>query len=716
MCKTQYDFSESNMIISCFKNIKLPKEKDIDFYTFANDIKTGKYKLQIEKLRTLADKEKKLFKSRLPAVTLSGTFDGQHKTDKLIHYSGLIQIDIDNTENLIEIKNILYSDKYTFCGFVSPSGKGLKLVIKIPPDNDLHKMRFSELELYYNKEYGIAIDKACKDVSRLCFVSYDPELFINEQAEIFTAYTTENNVKLPTVQTANPKNDYFYNVTNFEEFVFQIEQQKINFAHNYDDWLKIGFAISKEFGLNGFAYFNRISKISSKYDYETAKQQYDNCLKANNGNTEIKTVFSMAKKAGLKKTNTSNNIVLVQKNSMKNNTAKLFHKGNFAEPSETTNKLPINLIKEYIIHKYDIRNNEILLDIEWKEKNQEHYVQFNENQLYIELLENGYKANIQLITSLVKSNFVKKYNPFLEYLNELPKWDGQTDHIARLASFLKIKETSDFKFLYHFKKWFIRLVRCMLDEQYFNKQMLVFVQEVQNGGKSTFCRFLTPQKLKKYYTETIATGKDEDIQLATNFLICYDELSKLTKTDIQQIKSLMSRLNVNIRRPYERIQSVSNRRCSFIGNTNKVEFLNDETGSIRFLCFELESIDFEYSNSINIDDIYSQAYSLYLNNEPHEITKEDCQIIQHYNKRFSVTTPEQELILKYFSPSIEIDPKVQYKTQTEIQICLHEKAPEIKLNNTNVGKALKYLGFEQITKRLDSGYPQKVYIIKPNLV
>jgi predicted P-loop ATPase len=50
------------------------------------------------------------------------------------------------------------------------------------------------------------------------------------------------------------------------------------------------------------------------------------------------------------------------------------------------------------------------------------------------------------------------------------------------------------------------------------------------------------------------------------------------------------------------------RICSFVGSTNRTDFLTDETGSIRWLIFEVHSFDFEYSKEIDIDRVWAQAY------------------------------------------------------------------------------------------------------------
>lgn len=674
------------------------KSKDISIFEFIEIIRNGSYQSEIDKIRVANEEDRKRLKSKLPAVTLSGLFSNSHKADQLIKHSGFIQIDIDHIADVKAFKNILYKDTYTFCGFDSPTGTGLKLIVKIEPKAEHHKNCFLELEKYYKAKYNIQIDPACKDICRLCFISFDKDLFLNENAEQFNCNSENHSFELQPETSSNSRlkceHDYFFNSSNFEEFVSEIEKQKIELVHNYEEWRNLAFAISNEFGIHGLDYFAKISSLCYNYEQEKIEDQFYKFLKDNNGTIEIKTVFAMAKKAGLK----------VPKNEIKH-------------PEDTTrrNLAKVTLIKNYISEKYDIRYNMVSTAYQWKLKDKETYQEFNENDLYIELLEHNYQVGLSLIKSLIQSTWIKNYNPFEEYLEQLPAWDGKTDHISSLLSFLKLEQSEKFIPTYHFKKWMVRVVKCMIDPTYFNKQMIVLIQEKQNGGKSTFCRFLCPDILRNYYTESIVTGKDAEIQLATNFLICYDELSKLSNVDIQHVKALMSTVNINVRLPYAAKQSLLNRNCSFIGNTNSLEFLNDETGSVRFICFHLlDNIDFSYREKGDINMVYSQAYSLLKSGSfSYDLTNEDSKNIQDYNKRFQVMTPERELLEQNFEPCLDSDPNCQYMASTKILNILQNKNPQIKLKFRDLGKALTLLEFKRVNKRLEIGkYPQYVYIVK----
>ena len=73
---------------------------------------------------------------------------------------------------------------------------------------------------------------------------------------------------------------------------------------------------------------------------------------------------------------------------------------------------------------------------------------------------------------------------------------------------------------------------------------------------------------------------------------------QLSKKDINHLKSVMSKDEIKTRLPYDKRASVLKRRCSFVGSTNNEEFLSDETGNVRWICFAINSINWDYSNNI----------------------------------------------------------------------------------------------------------------------
>lgn len=174
------------MEITIFKDIKdtsQPFYKDVSI--IIKRIQEGSSQEIVRAIRLEKDKEKRnQLKQSLPAICFSGKFTKRNDAS-LVSHSGLICLDFDGYESdklLLEEKEKITKDRYTYSVFVSPSGLGLKVLVKIPADNETHKNFFNSLEKHYNSPY---FDKSCKNVSRVCYESYDPLIYINEQSSIF---------------------------------------------------------------------------------------------------------------------------------------------------------------------------------------------------------------------------------------------------------------------------------------------------------------------------------------------------------------------------------------------------------------------------------------------------------------------------------------------------------------------------------------------------
>jgi predicted P-loop ATPase len=242
----------------------------------------------------------------------------------------------------------------------------------------------------------------------------------------------------------------------------------------------------------------------------------------------------------------------------------------------------------------------------------------------------------------------------------------------------------------------VRSVACALDLNVFNKQVFILVHSMQNSGKSTFCRFLCPPQLSDYFTENISTDKDSLIALANNFIVNMDELATLNRAEINTLKSMISRNNVNVRLPYGRRQINLPRRANFVGSTNKDEFLTDETGSVRWLCFELvDRIDFSYKEKVNINLVWKQAYQLYKNGYEYELTQEEIDYNHQRNKKYESTMLEYDIIPDFCMPCEE-KLKSNFKTAGQILVDLkyQDKLRSVNISKPNISKALKMLGYK----------------------
>lgn len=145
-------------------------------------IKDNTNKQVTNELRTFTnEKEAKQYKaSNFDYVTFSGVFTARNDKS-LSQHSFLLTIDLDDITNLEETKRYLLNDEYfeTELLFISPSGKGLKWIVKIDLSQDTHRNYFLAISNYLLQTYNLIVDPSGKDISRACFIGHDSEVFIN---------------------------------------------------------------------------------------------------------------------------------------------------------------------------------------------------------------------------------------------------------------------------------------------------------------------------------------------------------------------------------------------------------------------------------------------------------------------------------------------------------------------------------------------------------
>lgn len=363
--------------------------------------------------------------------------------------------------------------------------------------------------------------------------------------------------------------------------------------------------------------------------------------------------------------------------------------------SEKRKSLPIVEVQQALNDWYDLRFNEITGALEGRKKDETSFEELNENNIYIQLLSNGYRISYSNLCALLNSEFVEKYNPFGDYFESLPGWTSEnTDYIEFFASHVVAVDQAQFN--HHFKKMMVRTVACAINENIFNKHAFILVGGQQNTGKSSFCRYLVPEPLKNYFTESIPNDKDGLISLCENFIINLDELSTLSKFELNHLKSLFSKDRIRVRHPFARKSQTDPRRASFVGSTNEDTFLTDTTGSVRWLCFEISAIKWNYTE-VPIDLAYSQAYALYKSGFNYQLTADEIKANESRNEQFQQLSSEYEYILLYLKPGDPSDNDT-FWTTTEIRhyiINKSDRTADFK-GNDKLGKALRKHGFQRV--------------------
>ncbi|MDJ1481882.1 VapE family protein [Cytophagaceae bacterium YF14B1] len=363
------------------------------------------------------------------------------------------------------------------------------------------------------------------------------------------------------------------------------------------------------------------------------------------------------------------------------------------EKPDSEKKAPIVILWEAMQKRWYFRRNIIKQEIEYCRTNDEHrkYTSANISQITVDLKQAGHQFPGGDIEHLLNSDFVQDYNPVKQWITSLPTWDGKEDYIEHLASFVKAEHQKAFN--KHFKMTLVRMLACSLG-RCFNKQCFTLVGK-QNDGKSTFLRFLCPPELSDYITENIdPRDKDGIAALCQNFMINLDELAMLGISTINNIKALFSLDKVKYRPPYAKKPETLPRIANFVGSTNSESFLTDETGSVRWLCFKIKKIDFQYYTQCDIRKVYSQAYALLNEGFDYNLSQKDVEENHRRNQAFEHTTSEYELILKHVTPAKK--DKEKFKMASDIRKHLDLVAPTIReKSDIGIGKALKKAGFEK---------------------
>ena len=310
------DFFDELPEMSQFKNPiqNTTPYSNINIEGFYKKISTDQNTKRIcDRLRSLPkDAQRKVKANELDYITPSGIFN-KRSNNELIAHSGYLSIDFDNIPDcdLNQLKNKLIHDNtiQTVLLFKSPSGNGLKWFIKIPPVAEIHGMYFDAVNNYIQAKYNIEIDKACRDVARACFVSYDKdaELSIYEAKPLDASFLDKwLNVDAksipPTAALVEPRiveqsvtsSESTKKLEKVNALVKQLVDSKIDITKGYDNWLKIGFSLC-ELDEDGREPFHQISSVNKQYDYDVTDEKYSSLLNDYDGSITLGTLFFIAK-------------------------------------------------------------------------------------------------------------------------------------------------------------------------------------------------------------------------------------------------------------------------------------------------------------------------------------------------------------------------------------------------------------------------------------
>ena len=650
-----------NFKVSYYESCKSKKNKNIPFQAQLSRIKSGEYEELINELRDLPSKtEMNEFKtSKLPAFTYSVNCNGPHNHKNIDNYLGVIGIDYDDVENPELLKEKVVDIDTTMAAFISPSGNGLKVFVKTNSKQSDHYKAFKIVNEYYKYITGVESDQSVKDLTRLCFVSYDSELFINDNSKVFDI------TEAVSLSTSNSTN---------LEYVFKSTMLGYKEGSRHNILISCAgkanrLGIEKDEVINYFksytdSTFNLDEVISSVEDiYVRYSHQFG--------------------------TSTTPAVIF-------NNDDWL----NYEFKSNTKNRVVLDkLTKDMALHEYTgnvFRISDGVIDFK---------TQLNNSDFIMKLEDCGLKKSEASLRRILSSDKIKKINPFSIFLERLQ--GNPWDEIDRIGTLVKaanllgdISENIDF-----FTRWlctaYSYALRGIDNEIHYNpysRVVLILYSQQRGVGKTTFFQKLGMSgEIKKktgvdgldIYTDfsgSIANDQRElSLIMESKMIIQLDDIDNALIKDSGTLRSIISKNSSDGRVLYSDHIKSRDWRGVLCGSTNHRELVRNKDEN-RYLIFESNGVmNFELLNSIDFIQLWSQIRFMCLKDK--ELLVFDTNYLEkvrQFSHPYLYNSFEDELISEYLE--FDENARISYK-----QIDDFLSYNNIIISRTKLGSALKKL-------------------------
>ncbi|SFW13793.1 protein of unknown function [Prevotellaceae bacterium HUN156] len=303
------------------------------------------------------------------------------------------------------------------------------------------------------------------------------------------------------------------------------------------------------------------------------------------------------------------------------------------------------------------------------------------------------------IMELIHSEEVCEHNPIKEYLDSLPKWDGQ-NHVAKLFSRLPGITTEQHAF---FAIWLRSAVAhwLQMDTLHGNECVPTLIG-AQGCGKTTFVKRLLPAHLREYFLDhlNLSNKFDKEMALTNNLLVNLDELEAIRPSQHAALKQTLSKSKVNGRPIYGASQEDKPRYASFVATTNNPHPLTDATGSRRYICLTIpKGQQIDNTGEIDYEQLYAQVlYEVKEQKAPYWFNNMEVKRIQELNLNYKEQKDIAEIISVCFRKPQEGE-KAKTLNSAQILKLIQMEYPSIKSDRStkiHIGFAMKELGIEHL--------------------
>ena len=183
----------------------------ISLQTALDRIRDGNSQVLVEKIRAkaTAGQDYALEKKRLPFVVfsaqavetiISNRGEATCRADEcVVEHSGVFVLDFDSCDVDLKLEQ-LQSDPYIYAAWISPTATGVKALVQCPPSIDNHELYYTAFLDRYPE-----LDPTSRNISRGTFESFDPDLYINQNALVWDKKLSEEDRRKAQAQQVNKR-------------------------------------------------------------------------------------------------------------------------------------------------------------------------------------------------------------------------------------------------------------------------------------------------------------------------------------------------------------------------------------------------------------------------------------------------------------------------------------------------------------------------------
>ena len=579
----------------------------------------------------------------LPSVCFAAAWENRNKQRLMRSYNGLVLLEVNNLAAFEEAEAVRQGASQipqTMLAFVGASGRSVKIVCRgecydggLPEaDEDIrrfHTNLYEKARMAYNMQLGVTIEKLEPTLDRDCFMSCDTELYFDPKSQPFYADATETLKAVQTVVpiiekegTLMPGHDDRHAMELIYEYCLSKAKDDVTGLTEDEDRSHLlltrlaGYC--QESGLP-MAFARRLALYDLHFGQirDVVTMAFDNAYREEHEK-------QYRRRKGLAKP--------------------LKH-----VPSETLLMMKVDM---FLNANYELRKNVMRGVAEYRMRtglgfSYQDLTDEAKNSITMRALSQGVKCWDKDISRYVNSNDIPLYEPMTDFLDHLPKWDGQ-DRVEPLARRIKT-DYEDWPRLFHI--WMRSMVAMWRGKGQLTGNALVPILIGRQGcGKTSFCRILLPRDQREYYNDRINFKNESDLNLGlTSFaLINLDEFDKITQRQQVVLKYLVSTSDLKYRPPYGKAYSSHRRYASFIATTNESMPLTDPSGSRRFICVTVEG-DIDFESPIDYPQLYAQLeYEVSTQRLRYHLTREEEHQLMEHNLKYQRLTQLGEQLMSIF--------------------------------------------------------------------